>query len=903
MREREFKAIAEWRKYLRFWGRDVQRDIDDELRFHLEMRERDFVASGMTSNDAHDATLQRFGSVDEVTRLLRAHDIGRERSRQRVEVFETLAQDVRYGIRKLLQAPGFTVAVVLVLALGIGINSAIFSAVDAALLRPLPFRDAERLASLGQMVRPPSAMRINGAPAPKRAPDTDDVAAMGDVIEAMGSYAAGGLNLSGGGEPVRVKIALATPSLFPMLGATPALGRTFVKDEGSEHSNVVILSYGIWRRQYGGDSSVIGRTVLLNGSPYSVVGVMGKKFVYPAGTDLWMPLKLPFEWKGAGGEAFHNYLPLRTLVKVKPGVDALTAGKRVRALFAPYATEKSPLKYTAEELVLPLQETIVKDRRKALLVLMGAAALVLLTACANVTNLLLARAAARRREIEIRAALGASRTRIVQQLLTESVLLSMAGGLLGIAFAFSGLRLLTTLMPPQLVDLAPPTIDARVLGFSLLLAMVTGLLFGLWPAFGAARTSSTTTSESKRSNSTGATARDGRTLRSIFVVSEMAFALMLLIGAGLMLRSFRELLNTDSGVQIDRVATLELTLPQSRYANGQAIMSFYNALMERMRRVPGVTNVAVINELPLRGETGIGLSVEAEGATRDPDKDLLYPKYLRVTPEYFQVMGIQLRAGRALNDLDNPKQPVAVINQAMADALWPGQSAVGKRFALGTMPGDTPSYITVVGVIANVRSQSIDTAPTSQLYLPFSESPELFSGVIARGAGDPQALLAGLQSAVRAVDATQPIYNLQTLDQAVSKTIAPRRTNTLLIATFGLLAVVLAAFGVYAVIGYGVSQRTREIGIRIALGAGVGGVLRMVLREGLVLGLVGVVVGLGGAWALSRILESMLYGVSARDPFTFVAAPLLLIGITAIATLIPARTASRVDPVRAIRTE
>lgn len=902
MREREIKAIAEWRKYLRFWGRDVQRDIDDELRFHLEMREQDFVASGMTSSDAHDATLQRFGSVDEVTRALRAHDIGRERSRHRVEVFETIAQDVRYGARKLMQSPGFTIAVVLVLALGIGINSAIFSAVDAALLRPLPFRDAERLAAL-RVIRPPSAMRINGAPAPKRAPDTDDVAAMGDVIEAMGSYAPGSLNLSGGNEPARVKVALATPSLFPMLGATPALGRNFVNAEGSEQANVVMLSYGVWRRQYGGDSSVIGRSILLNGLPYTVIGVMEKKFIYPAGTDLWIPLSLPFEWKGAGGEAFHNYLPLSTIVKLKPGVDALTAGKRVRALYAPFETAESPVKHTAAELVLPLQETIVKDRRTALLVLMGAAVLVLLTACANVTNLLLARAAARRREIEIRAALGASRTRIVQQLLTESVLLSLAGGVLGIAFAYSGLRLLTTLMPPQLVDLAPPSIDSRVLGFSLLLATMTGLLFGLWPAFGAARKSTTTTASSKRSNSAGATARDGRTLRSIFVVSEMAFALMLLIGAGLMLRSFRELVNTDSGVQIDRVATLELTLPKARYDNGQAVMGFYNALMERMRRVPGVTAAAVINELPLRGESGIGLEVIAEGAIQDPNKEPLYPKYLRVTPEYFQVMGIQLRAGRALSDLDNRKQPVAVINQAMADVLWPGQSAVGKRFALGTMPGEVPSYITVAGVIANVRSQSIDTAPTAQMYLPFSDSPELFSGIIARGTGDPKTMLAGLQAAVRAVDASQPIYNLQMLDQAVSKTIAPRRTNTLLIATFGLLAVVLAAFGVYAVIGYGVSQRTREIGIRIALGAGVGGVLRMVLREGLILGLIGVLVGLGGAWALSRILESMLYGVSARDPFTFVAAPLLLIGITVIATLIPARTASRVDPVRAIRIE
>lgn len=903
MRDKEFKAIAEWRRYLRFWGRDVRRDIDDELRFHLEMRERDFIAAGLNSADAQDATLRRFGSVDAVTQALRAHDLGRERSKQRAEVFETVVQDVRYGARKLLQAPGFTVAVVLVLALGIGINSAIFSAVDAALLRPLPFKDADRLALLSDDVRPPSAMRVNGAPAPKHAPDLSDVAAMRDVIAGIGSYAMGGLNLSDAADPVRLKVALATPGLFPLLGAVPALGRSFVEGEGDDGApNVVMLSNGIWKRRYGGDSTVIGKTILLNNTSYTVVGVMSEKFMFPNGTDVWLPLVLPFSWKGTAREAIRQYLPLKNIVKLTPRTDALTAGKRVRALFAPYVTPDKPLKVSASEVVQPLQQTMVKDRRTALLVLMGAAALVLLTACANVTNLLLARAAARRREVEIRAALGASRSRIIQQLLTESVLLSLVGGALGIAFAYSGLRLLTALMPPQLVDLAPPTIDARVLGFSLLLAMATGMLFGLWPAFGAARTV-TSTSSSKRNGGYATTSRDGRKLRSIFVVSEMAFALMLLIGAGLMLRSFRELMNTDSGVEIDRVATVELTLPDGRYSTNSAQKAFYDALLERLRRAPGISSAAVISDLPLRGEFGIGLSASAEGAVKDPNAEGLYPQYLRVSSEYFSVMGIRMLAGRAMNEQDNPRQPVAVINKVMADELWPGQNAVGKRFSFGAFPGEAPNYITVVGVIANVRARAIDLAPTAQMYFPFSESPTSFAGVIVRGAGDPSTLLAGLRTAVHAVDPTQAIYNLQMLEQAVSKTVAPRRTNTLLIATFGLLAVVLAAFGVYAVIGYGVTQRTREIGIRIALGAGVGEVLRMVLREGVALGMIGAVIGVGGAWALSRILESMLYGVSARDPLTFVLAPVLLIAVTIVATLVPARAASRVDPVKAIRTE
>lgn len=900
---REHRSTAEWRKYLRFWGRDVQQDIDDELRFHLEMRERDLVANGLSSSDAHDETLRRFGSVDDVARQLRAHDMNRERSQARAETFGTLVQDVRHGVRKLAQAPGFTIAVIVVLALGIGINSAIFSAVDAALLRPLPFKDADRLAVLNN-VRPPSAMTINGAPTPKRSPDFNDVLALQDVVESVGSYAPGGLNLSGIGSPVRVSVALATPNLFGMLGARPALGRAFVENEGDGKSpDVAVLSNSFWRSHFGGDSSIVGRSVLLNGSPYTVVGVMPEKFVVPAGTDLWMPLQLPFRWEGTSKEAFRQYLPLQTIVKLKPGVDAATAGKRVYALFAPYAKPGVPLKFSAQEVVLPMQETMVKSRRTALLVLMGAAALVLLTACANVTNLLLARAASRRREMDIRAALGASRSRIVQQLLTESVLLSAAGGLLGIALAYSGLRLLSTLLPLQLVELAPPSIDVRVLGFSLLLSTVTGVLFGLWPALGAARRSSANVVSSRRSGGYAATSRDGRTLRRIFVVSEMAFALMLLIGAGLMLRSFRELLSTNSGVEINRVASVDLTLPESRYPTNASQVAFYRDVLARLQLVPGVTAAAVTNQIPLRGESSIGLSALPEGAVVDPNAEELYPEYLLVTPDYFRVMGMQVRAGRTISDLDNPKQQVAVINESMAEKLWKGQDPVGKRFAFGTMPGDTLSYITVIGVVNDVRSRSLDVAAKAQMYLPFNDAPTGFSGIVVRGTGDGPALLAGLQQAVRAIDPAQPIYNLQMLEQAVAKTMAPRRTNTLLIAMFGLLSVVLAAFGVYAVIGYGVTQRTREIGIRIALGAQVGSVLRMVLGEGLALGLVGVAVGVGGAWALSRILESMLFGVTARDPFTFVAAPMVLIGITVLATLIPARAASRVDPVKAIRTE
>jgi putative ABC transport system permease protein len=734
----------------------------------------------------------------------------------------------------------------------------------------------------------------------KWSPDIHDVLAMQDVVTGLGAYAPGGLNLTGTGDPVRVRIAMATPSLFPLLGATPARGRVFVDAEGKPGSdNVVLLSHALWQRQFAGDASIVGKSIALNGILHTVVGVMPSSFSFPSGTELWIPLTVPFTWEGASREAIRAYLPSSIIVRLADGVTADAADARVRALFQRYPDAAKYL--GTDRLVMPLQQTLVKNRRTALLVLMGAASLVLLTACANVTNLLLARAAARRREIAIRAALGAARGRIVQQLLTESLMLATLGGAMGIVFAYLGLGLLSTLVPAQLAGVIPLAIDGRVLGFSLALSMFTGLVFGLWPAFGAARGSATTTIN--LSGGYGSTAGDGATLRRLFVTSEVAFALMLLIAAGLMFRSFSALTNTESGVDVERVASVEVTLPRTRYANPAARSVFYGELLERLRAMPGIEAAAAINELPLRGEWGIGVSVHAEGKTPDPNAEGIYPQYLRVTPGYFRTMGIRLLAGRAIDVQDDSLHPAAVINKAAADAMWPGETALGKRFAFGAMPGAKALFITVVGIASDVRSQSLDQAPKPQMYLTFNDAPTDFAGIVARGTMAPTALLSALRTAVRQTDPQQAISNLQMLEQAVAKTIAPRRTNTLLIATFGLLAVVLAAYGVYAVIAYGVAQRTREIGIRIALGARAADVLRMTMREGLVLAVVGIAIGLGGAWALSRLMESLLFGVSARDPFTFVAAPLLLLVLALVATMFPARRAARVDPMTAIRME
>lgn len=892
--------LPEWRRTLRFWGRDVEHDIDDELRFHLEMRERDFLARGLAPADARDAALARFGDVDPVRAELREHDRQQLRHQHRIEIMSALLQDLRYGARKLRQAPGFTVAVVLTLALGIGVNTAVFSAIDAVLLRPLPFVGGDRLAIVEHVDVP--SVPLGDRVFPKGAPDIHDLRARKDVAEDVAAYAPGGLNLTGVGDPTRVKIGLATTNLFGMLGVKPQLGRAFVEAENRpDLANVVVLSDALWHRQYGGDPGIVGRTIALNGVAHTVVGVMPPKFALPTGAELWIPLVLPFDWKGARREAIQAYLPSTMIARLAPGVMPEQADARVRAMLKPYLSPERLAELGTDPVVMPMQETLVRDRRTALLVLMGAAALVLLTACANVANLLSSRAAARRRELAVRAALGATRGRLVQQLLVESLLLAISGGVAGLAVATVTLKLISALVPAGIADVVVPSLDPRVLGFSLVLATLTGLAFGLWPAVGATRGS--TANSIRLAGGHGATSSDGAAMRRALVVCEVAFAVMLLVGAGLMLKSFRALVATDTGVEIERVASVQLALPMSSYRLPATRQAFYDRVLARLRATPGVESAAAITQLPLRGDWGIGLNVHAEGRAEIANPaERIYPQYLRVTSGYFGTMGIRLLAGREIDARDDSSRG-AVINQAMASAMWPGENALGKRFAMGTMPGEPARYITVVGIAEDVRSHTIDKDANPQMYLPFTDSPSQFAGIVARGREEPEALFAALREAVRAGDPEIAAFNVETLEQAVAGTLAPRRTNTLLIAGFGLLAVALSALGVYAVIAHGVAGRTREIGIRIALGAGIPDVLRMVVREGVVLAAIGAAIGVGGAWALSRLMESLLYGTSARDPLVFVLAPVVLVLLAVLATLVPARRASRVDPMIAIRAE
>jgi predicted permease len=736
----------------------------------------------------------------------------------------------------------------------------------------------------------------------KQAPDITDVAALTTTFDDVAAYASGGLNLTGGSEPLRVRVTLATPSFFATLGAQPALGRTFTEDEGTPSGpRVAILSDGLWRRQFGADPAIIGKTVALNGVSHEVVGVMSRAFAFPSRTELWLPLPVPITFRHF--EPFGSYLPSRVVARLAPGVTADQAAQRLQMLRRSYARDRdADQRRRAEsapaDLLQPLQSTLVGKGRAALLVLLGATGLVLVIACANVTNLLLARAAERRREVALRAALGASRWRIVRQFLTESVMLSLAGAAAGLIVALLSLRGLTALMPAQLVDVAPPRLDLRVLAFALGVATLTGVIFGLWPALGAVRADAA--EMIKSAAGTGATARGGTRLRRLLVVSEIAVALMLLVGTGLMLRSFQALMRTDSGVRPDRVVTLELTLPRAKYEKEAARKAFHEMLLERLLATPGIEAAAVTSNLPLGGRMEIGLTFEVEGRPRDPQAEPVPAEYLRTSPGYFRTMGIAVLRGRAMTVQDDSLHPVVVINRALADKVWAGEDPLGRRIMLAAW--DTKPR-TVIGIVADVRSRSLDEAPRPQMYLPLADSPPSNAGVVARGTLEPRALMAAMRDAVRAVDPEQAVHNVRTLDGVIASAIAPRRINTLLITTFGALALILATLGVYAVIAYGVTQRTRELGIRIALGAQRHDVISLIAREGVWLALAGIVIGLGGAFALARVMASLVYGVEVTDPVAFALAPLVLLIIALGAALLPARRATRVNPLEALRSD
>jgi putative ABC transport system permease protein len=794
--------------------------------------------------------------------------------------------DIRYALRTLHRHRVFALTAILTLGLGIGANTAIFSAVNGVLLRPLPYPDPDRILTIWG--RHPAIGRESAS-----LPDFLDWR-KARSFSGMAAWANAAFTVTGTGEPEVVSGALVTPNYFRVLGAPIPLGRDFRDDEARGAARVVVLSQGYWQRAYGGRSDIVGSRITLGGVPYTIVGAGARGLALPAEVDIWAP----FQTDTTLGRR-NDFL--QVIGRLAPGATAETAEVELatiaRRLEAEYPASNAG--WGVE--LIGLHERIVGEIQPALLVFLGAVALVLLIACANVANLMLVRVAARERELTIRAALGASRRRLVRQLLTESVLLALAGGVLGLGLAVWGVSALRALDPGTLPRLDAVRLDARALAFALVLSVGTGLLFGVVPAVRA-----------RRFDLRGGLAEGGRALsgarsaartRSALVLAEVALASVLLVGAALLLRSFVGLTRVDPGVSVDGILTARVTLPRSRYDDPARQVAFADALLDRARALPGVASAALGSAAPV--DDAVPYWAIALAGVEQPPPDVVQDAVVyRASPEYFHTFGLPLIRGRLFEASDRTdRAPVAIVSQGLAQRYWPGGDPVGSRLTFGDPTDSATSWMTVVGVVGDVRQDGAVSPAYPQIYVPFAQLSNRSVVVALRTGRNPLALAAPLKQALAGVDPSLALSQVTTMEQRVASTLARPRVNALLLAGFAATALVLAALGIYGVIAYSVVQRTRELGIRVALGASADAVLGMVMRQGLTPVMIGLAIGLGVAAAGSRVLRSLLYGVTATDLATYGAVAAFLTAVAAAASYVPARRAARSDPVQALRAE
>ena len=801
---------------------------------------------------------------------------------------DTLLQDLRFAVRTLRKAPAFTAAAVLTLALGIGANSAIFSVVNAVLLRPLPYPDPDRLVvvwgTYPEFGRTATSL-----------PDFRDWRASATSFAQMAARHGTIFNLTSAGEPVQLSADRVTANFFPTLGVQPALGRGFLPEEelGSEN-RVVVLSHGLWQRQFGGDRGIVGTTIQLSGNPHTVIGVAPAGFHFWRDVDLWAPA-----WVD-NPNASRRSEYLTVFGRLRPGIPVEQARTEIAETLRRLAEEYPQTNAMLRSEVLTLHEQVVGDIRPALLVFTAAVGLVLLIACANVANLLLARATAREREMAVRSALGAGRGRLVRQLLTEAAVvaaLGAAAGLLLATWMVEALRASGTEIVPRLTEVR---VDTTVISFSLLLAVATGMLFGLAPSL---RLTSGALHASLKEGARGASAGAAARLRGALVLAEAALAVVLLIGAGLLVRSFDKLNRVDPGFTPEGVLTYRLILPSAKYGELSQIPPVYDVLLERTRALPGVRAAAVSNTLPMEGAGYETFAVEGRpGPEQTSSPEDVQP--FVVSPDFFRALGIPLRSGRLIEARDVDGAPrVAVINQEFARRFIPDRDPIGRRITFGNPEDTSAAWWTVVGVVANVAQEGLNARPYPQLYRPIAQVPRRAVFVSIRTAGDPDALASGARQALRSVDPELPLSDLQTMGQRVAKNIATPRVSVAILSLFAAVALALAAVGIYGVQSYAVGQRTREIGIRMALGASEHDVRRLVVRQGMTPAVLGLAVGLVGALLVTRLMEGLLYGVTATDPLTFAAAALFLVAVAFLASYLPARRSTRVAPTEALRYE
>jgi putative ABC transport system permease protein len=817
---------------------------------------------------------------------------------------KTLWQDLRYAVRVLLKQPGFALVAVVTLALGVGANTAIFSVVNAVLLRPLPYEDAGRLVFLWENNQRAGANFMSIS-----LPNLRDWKEQSHSFEQIGATRNASFTITGGGEPERVQGEQAEADMFAAFGTRPLLGRAILPDDDRAGGDrVVVLSQRLWQRRFGGDPKVLGRTVTLDGETFTVVGVMPAEFNVATGpTELWVPLG---RFKPGLPQERDNHPGIVAVARLKKGVSA----EQARAEMADIARRLSD-QYVENRgngvSVTPVEEQLVQGVRTVLLVLLAVVGFVLLIACANVANLLLARAASREKEIAIRVALGAGRLRVARQLLTESFVLALAGGTGGLLLALWGTDVLVASLPansfiPRQDEIG---IDAGVLAFTFAASLLSAFVFGLAPALQASKSDP---NESLKEGGRGASAASNR-LRKALVVAEVALTLVLLIGAGLMVKSAVRLSEVDPGFDPANVLTMRINLPEARYADGARWADFYRRLDERVRALPGVEASAISSAVPLvGGGSEAGVIAEGRPVPRGPAESTP-ALYQAVSPDYHRAMGIKLLRGRYFNEQDTASaQPVAVVDETLARRFWPNEDPLGKHISFenrGTPDNLQPNWREIVGVVRHVRHYQLERESFVEVYAPFDQLPIWMQkrrpamSVVARTAGDPAALVSAVRGEVRALDPEVAVFGVNTMTGVLSGAVAQRRISTWLLAAFACVALVLATVGIYGVLAYSVAQRTREIGIRMALGAQTRDVLRLVLGQGLLLALAGVGLGVCGALALTRLMAGLLYGVSATDPATYALISLLLVSVALLACLIPAWRATRVDPMAALRYE
>jgi len=882
------------RWYLRLPWRSSSRlraDLDDELRFYFDMRTRELVEQGMSEAAARREAVREFGDVEYTKRYCLAEDAMSSREERRTDLVAELRQDIAHSWRTFRRAPSFAAVALVTLALGIGANTAIFSVVNGLLLRDLPFGDADGLVRIWGSHKDSGVDRSQIS-----AGDFIDLRTRQRSFTTLGAFSWGGGTYIGTGDPVRLAGARVDANVFTVLGVRPYLGRTFAAGEDSTGANpTIVLGFNAWRRVFGGDSAVVGKSINVSGRSRTVIGVLPPSFFFPtmAEAEIFTPLDLTPMLRDVNRiRKFHN---LGAVGRLRPGATLAQARSELSGIMGQLERDFPASNSNMSVATVSMRDAVVGDTRPALLVLLGASLLVLLIACANVAGMLLSRAVSRRQELAVRAALGAGRARLVRQMMTESLVLALCGGAVGLGLALWGTRALVVSAADRLPAASQVTVDATVLLAALVVTVASGVVFGLVPAIAASRGIQLALKDAGRGASGGVSRHR---MRTVLVTGQLALAVMLLVGAGLLVRSLVSLQNRDLGYSIESTLTFEVILVGDRYDSATAQDQFFDALYTRLAALPGVVAVGGSGNIPMRGGAMASLAIDGRP---QPEGRLPEVGYQPVSDDLFRAMGVALKRGRTFGPQDHNDAPsVVILSESLVRAFWPDGDPIGARVRLGPNPNDP--WMTVVGVVGDVKmGVANNSRPTA--YVSARQDHWGGMAIVVRTSTDPMSLLPAVRREVRAIDPTIPVDEAHSMKQVQSKQLTDRRLPMQLMAAFALLALVLAAVGVYGVMAYSVAARTREIGVRVALGAQPKSVFGMVVRQGLGAAAAGLTLGLLGAAALGRVLTSLLYGVKPTDVSTFLGVAGVLLAVVLAACLVPARRAVRVDPLEALRSE